>query len=73
MKLFFRKLSSGKPLFILHGLFGSSDNWQTLGKRSLLKIIPFILSTSAIMVVPHTVMSIATSLMSDDFAGINER
>jgi len=33
MKLSFRKLGSGKPLFILHGLFGSSDNWQTLGKQ----------------------------------------
>lgn len=32
MKLAYRKLGSGKPLFILHGLFGSSDNWQTLGK-----------------------------------------
>ena len=33
MKLSFRKLGTGKPLFILHGLFGSSDNWQTLGKK----------------------------------------
>ncbi len=33
MKLFFRKLGTGKPLFILHGLFGSSDNWQTIGKQ----------------------------------------
>lgn len=33
MKLAFRKLRNGKPLFILHGLFGSSDNWQTLGKQ----------------------------------------
>lgn len=33
MKLHYRKLGTGKPLFILHGLFGSSDNWQTLGKR----------------------------------------
>ena len=33
MKLAFRKTGKGKPLFILHGLFGSSDNWQTLGKR----------------------------------------
>lgn len=33
MNLFFRKLGSGKPLFILHGLFGMSDNWQTLGKQ----------------------------------------
>ena len=33
MNLFFRKFGSGKPLIILHGLFGSSDNWQTLAKR----------------------------------------
>lgn len=26
-------LSPKKPLFILHGLFGSSDNWQTLAKK----------------------------------------
>lgn len=32
MKLFFRKLGEGKPLFILHGLFGLSDNWATVGK-----------------------------------------
>jgi pimeloyl-ACP methyl ester carboxylesterase len=33
MKLHYRKMGAGAPLFILHGLFGSSDNWQTLGKR----------------------------------------
>jgi esterase len=33
MQLSFRKSGNGKPLFILHGLFGSSDNWQTLGKK----------------------------------------
>ncbi len=33
MNLFYRKFGQGKPLFILHGLFGSSDNWQTLGKK----------------------------------------
>ena len=26
-------LGSGHPLIIIHGLFGSSDNWVTLGKR----------------------------------------
>jgi pimeloyl-ACP methyl ester carboxylesterase len=29
MKLFHRTLGEGPPLVILHGLFGSSDNWQT--------------------------------------------
>src|SRR5687768_14638733 len=33
MKLHYRTIGEGQPLFILHGLFGSSDNWQTLGKR----------------------------------------
>lgn len=33
MKLNFKKLGSGQPLIILHGLFGSSDNWQTHGKK----------------------------------------
>jgi esterase len=28
-----RILGEGKPLYILHGLFGSSDNWQTLAKK----------------------------------------
>lgn len=33
MKLNFKKLGEGKPLLILHGLFGSSDNWGSLGKK----------------------------------------
>jgi len=33
MQLNYRKYGSGKPLFILHGLFGYSDNWQSLGKK----------------------------------------
>ncbi len=32
VKLFFRKSGSGKPLIILHGLFGISDNWAALSK-----------------------------------------
>ena len=32
MNLFFRESGQGKPLVILHGLFGSSDNWFTLAK-----------------------------------------
>lgn len=32
MELFHRKMGQGQPLFILHGLFGSSDNWQTHAK-----------------------------------------
>lgn len=32
MKLHFRKIGQGQPLIILHGLFGTSDNWQSIGK-----------------------------------------
>lgn len=32
MKLFYRELGQGQPLIILHGLFGSSDNWFSLSK-----------------------------------------
>jgi esterase len=32
MKLFYRKSGNGMPLIILHGLFGSSDNWFSLAK-----------------------------------------
>jgi len=33
MKLNYREIGSGQPLIILHGLFGSSDNWQTQAKK----------------------------------------
>jgi pimeloyl-ACP methyl ester carboxylesterase len=33
MKLFYRKYGDGPPLIILHGLFGSSDNWVTIAKK----------------------------------------
>lgn len=33
MKLHYRSIGEGQPLFILHGLFGSADNWQTVGKK----------------------------------------
>lgn len=32
MKLYYRKAGAGQPLIILHGLFGSSDNWYSLAK-----------------------------------------
>jgi pimeloyl-ACP methyl ester carboxylesterase len=31
-KLYFKKLGSGQPLIVLHGLYGSSDNWMTIAK-----------------------------------------
>lgn len=33
MQLHYQELGEGKPLIILHGLFGSSDNWMTIGRK----------------------------------------
>ncbi len=33
MKLFFQEIGQGDPLVILHGIFGSGDNWLTLGRQ----------------------------------------
>ena len=32
-ELYYREMGEGSPLIILHGLFGASDNWLTLGRR----------------------------------------
>jgi pimeloyl-ACP methyl ester carboxylesterase len=33
MELFFRKYGHGQPLIIIHGLYGSSDNWVSIGRK----------------------------------------
>ncbi len=33
MNLHYRTLGEGQPVIILHGIFGTSDNWQTFGKQ----------------------------------------
>jgi esterase len=33
MQLYFQKFGAGFPLIILHGLFGSSDNWQPVARK----------------------------------------
>jgi esterase len=33
MKLYFRTLGSGQPIVIMHGVFGTCDNWITVSKE----------------------------------------
>lgn len=42
MKLFYRNYGEGQPVIILHGLFGISDNWVTIGRRLAEKFEVFI-------------------------------
>lgn len=37
MDLFYREFGSGNPLILLHGLFGSSDNWVTFAHKLALQ------------------------------------
>jgi len=42
MKLNYKEFGQGDPLIILHGLFGTSDNWQTLAKQFAKNYMVFI-------------------------------
>ncbi len=33
MKLFYRQFGEGQPVIIMHGIYGISDNWVTIGRR----------------------------------------
>lgn len=54
MNLFYRKSGEGKPLIILHGLFGSSDNWFTLAKVFAEKFTVFLVDQRNHGQSPHT-------------------
>jgi esterase len=43
MELFYRQLGSGPPLIIVHGLYGSSDNWLSIGKSLAEKFTVYLL------------------------------
>jgi pimeloyl-ACP methyl ester carboxylesterase len=42
VKLFYRHFGEGKPVVILHGILGISDNWVTIGRRLAEKFSVFI-------------------------------
>lgn len=43
MELFYRKDGNGTPIVIVHGLYGSSDNWINIGKRLAEKYTVYML------------------------------
>ena len=53
MKLHFRKYGEGPTLIIMHGLFGSADNWNTLAKEFALKYSVYVLDMRNHGLSPH--------------------
>ena len=65
MKLNFKKICKGKPLLILHGLFGSSDNWGSLGKKFAENNLVYLVDLRNHGRSPHS-KEMSYDLMADD-------
>ena len=65
MKLFYKESGQGKPLVILHGLFGSSDNWFTISKQFAQYFHVFLLDIRNHGQSPHTEEHSYTAIAQD--------
>jgi len=72
MKLHFRKIGEGQALIILHGLFGYSDNWQTLGRRFAEDFTVYLVDLRNHGHSPHS-EEFSYALMADDLAQLCEQ
>ena len=54
MQLNYKQFGNGTPLIILHGLFGSLDNWQTLAKQFAENFSVYIIDVRNHGKSPHT-------------------
>lgn len=54
MELNFREMGQGEPLLILHGLFGSSDNWMSLAKQLASSYHVFVIDLRNHGLSPHS-------------------
>jgi pimeloyl-ACP methyl ester carboxylesterase len=68
MELNFKEFGTGEPLVILHGLFGTLDNWQTIAKRLATEYTVFILDLPNHGRSPHTEGEIDYEMMADALA-----
>ena len=65
MKLKYKTFGKGEPLIILHGLFGTLDNWQTVAKQLAKRYMVFIVDQRNHGRSPH-VDEINYPAMADD-------
>jgi len=67
MKLFYRKYGEGPPLVILHGLYGSSDNWVTIAKAVSRKFTVYLPDLRNHGLSPHSDIHDYNALSTDIF------
>ncbi|RLD68682.1 MAG: alpha/beta hydrolase [Bacteroidetes bacterium] len=72
MELFFRKYGEGTPIVIVHGLYGSSDNWVTIGRRLAENFEVFIIDQRNHGRSPHSKLH-NYDLMVDDLYNFLEK
>jgi esterase len=68
MDLNFKEFGSGEPLVILHGLFGTLDNWQTIARQLSENFTVYIVDLPNHGRSPHTKGEFDYSEMSDAVA-----
>lgn len=65
MNLFYRHFGHGQPVIILHGLFGQSDNWVTIGRRIADRFSVFIPDMRNHGQSPHSPMHSYPAMVDD--------
>ncbi len=72
IKLNYKKIGHGPPLLILHGLFGSLDNWQTIANSLQEKMTVYLLDLRNHGKSPHSDEMSYSSMAGDILYFINE-
>jgi esterase len=65
MRLFYRSLGEGIPVIILHGLFGSSDNWIPIARKISVKYRVIVVDLRNHGLSPHSDVHTYQSMVSD--------
>jgi esterase len=65
MQLFYREAGEGRPIVILHGLFGSSDNWMSVTKELALHYKAYVLDARNHGQSPHAATHNYTEMAAD--------
>lgn len=68
IELNYKEFGQGEPIIILHGLFGTLDNWQTIAKKLSENYLVYILDLRNHGKSPHTEGVLSYHLMAEDVA-----